>query len=120
MERDNVAQEIADCYQSVYLQNNICLFWKGDFFMNIQMVFDEEVLKFILKNNLLERCRELINLSEVLPSLIEDQEVMEVLAKGKPCFLWSCSSEVSLGVVFEIHKTDDTYRITIYDLVPLD
>ncbi len=41
--------------------------------MNIQMVFDEAVLKFILKNNLLERCRELINLSEVLPSLIKDQ-----------------------------------------------
>ena len=88
--------------------------------MNIQMVFDEDVLKFILQNNLLERCRELINLSEVLPSLIEDQEVIDVLAKGQPCFLWSCSSEVGLGVSFEIHKNGDTYRITIYDLIPLD
>ena len=88
--------------------------------MNIQMVFDEAVLKFILQNNLLERCRELINLSEVLPSLREDQEVIDLLNKGEPCFLWSCSSEVGLGVVFEIHKIDDTYRITIYDLVPLD
>ena len=120
MERDNVAQEIADCYQSVYLQDNICLFWKGDFFMNIQMVFDEAVLKFILQNNLLERCRELINLSEVLPSLREYQEVIDLLNKGEPCFLWSCSSEVGLGVTFKIHKTDDTYRITIYDLVPLN
>ena len=88
--------------------------------MNIQMVFDEAVLKFILQNNLLERCRELINLSEVLPSLTEDPDVIAELEKGKPCFLWSCSSEVGLGVVFEIHKIDDTYRITIYDLVPLD
>ena len=88
--------------------------------MNIQMVFDEAVLKFILKNNLLERCRELINLSEVLPSLREDQEVIDLLNKGEPCFLWSCSSEVGLGVVFEIHQIDDTYRITIYDLVPLN
>ena len=88
--------------------------------MNIQMVFDEAVLKFIFKNNLIDKCRELINLSEVLPSLREDQEVIDLLNKGEPCFLWSCSSEVGLGVVFEIHKIDDTYRITIYDLVPLD
>ena len=88
--------------------------------MNIEMVFDEAVLKFILKNNLIDKCRSLINLSEVLPSLTEDQEVMDVLEKGEPCFLWSCSSEVGLGVTFKIHKTDDTYRITIYDLVPLD
>ena len=88
--------------------------------MNIQMVFDEAVLKFIFKNNLIDKCRELITLSEVLPSLREDQEVIDLLNKGEPCFLWSCSSEVGLGVVFEIHKIDDTYRITIYDLVPLD
>ena len=88
--------------------------------MNIQMVFDEAVLKFIFKNNLIYKCRSLINLSEVLASLREDQEVIDLLNKGDPCFLWSCSSEVGLGVVFEIHKIDDTYRITIYDLVPLD
>ena len=88
--------------------------------MNIQMVFDEAVLKFIFKNNLIDKCRELITLSEVLPSLREDQEVIDLLNKGGPCFLWSCSSEVGLGVVFEIHKIDDTYRITIYDLVSLD
>ena len=88
--------------------------------MNIQMVFDEAVLKFIFKNNLIDKCRELITLSEVLPSLREDQEVIDLLNKGEPCFLWSCSSEVGLGVVFEIHKNNDTYRITIYDLVPLD
>ena len=88
--------------------------------MNIQMVFDEAVLKFIFKNNLIDKCRELIPLSEVLPSLREDQEVIDLLNKGGPCFLWSCSSEVGLGVVFEIHKIDDTYRITIYDLVSLD
>ena len=87
--------------------------------MNIQMVFDEAVLKFIFKNNLIDKCRELIPLSEVLPSLREDQEVIDLLNKGGPCFLWSCSSEVGLGVVFEIHKIDDTYRITIYDLVSL-
>jgi len=88
--------------------------------MNIQMVFDEAVLKFILKNNLIDRCRSLISPSEVLPSLIEDPEVMDVLEKGEPCFLWSSCREAGLGVVFEIHKNDDTYRITIYDLVPLD
>ena len=88
--------------------------------MNIQMVFDEAVLKFIFKNNLIDKCRELIPLSEVLPSLREDQEVIDLLNKGGPCFLWSCSSEVGLGVVFEIHKIDDTYRITIYDLFSLD
>ena len=74
--------------------------------MNIEMVFDEAVLKFILKNNLI--------------SLTEDPDVIAELEKGKPCFLWSCSSEVGLGVTFKIHKNDDTYRITIYDLVPLD
>jgi hypothetical protein len=84
------------------------------------MVFDEAVLKFILKNNLIDRCRSLISPSEVLPSLIEDPEVMDVLEKGEPCFLWSSCREAGLGVVFEIHKNDDTYRITIYDLVPLD
>ena len=88
--------------------------------MNIEMVFDEAVLKFILKNNLIDKCRSLINPSEVLPSLIEDQEVMDVLEKGEPCLLWSCSSEAGLGVTFKIHKIDDTYRITIYDLVSLD
>ena len=88
--------------------------------MNIEMVFDEAVLKFIFKNNLIDKCRELIPLSEVLPSLREDQEVIDLLNKGGPCFLWSCSSEVGLGVTFKIHKNDDTYRITIYDLVPLD
>ncbi|WP_026759961.1 hypothetical protein [Selenomonas ruminantium] len=88
--------------------------------MQIQMVFDDEVLKFILKNHLIDKCRTLINPSEVLPSLIEDQEVMDILEKGEPCLLWSCSSEAGLGVTFKIHKTDDTYRITIYDLVPLD
>ena len=88
--------------------------------MNIQMVFDEAVLKFIFKNNLIDKCRELIPLSEVLPSLREDQEVIDLLNKGGPCFLWSCSSEVGLGVVFEMHKIDDTYRITIYDLFSLD
>ena len=88
--------------------------------MNIEMVFDEAVLKFILKNNLIAKCRSLINLSEVLPSLTEDPEVIAKLEKGEPCFLWSCSSEVGLGVTFKIHKNDDTYRITIYDLVPLD
>ena len=88
--------------------------------MNIEMVFDEAVLKFILKNNLIDKCRTLLSPSEVLPSLTEDQEVMDKLAKGAPCFLWSSCSEVGLGVVFEIHKNEDTYRITIYDLVPLD
>ena len=76
--------------------------------MNIEMVFDEAVLKFILKNNLIDKCRTLINLSEVLPSLIEDQEVMDVLEKGAPCLLWSCSSEAGLGVTFKIHKTDES------------
>ena len=88
--------------------------------MNIEMVFDEAVLKFILKNNLIEKCRTLISPSEVLPSLTEDPEVIAELEKGEPCFLWSSCSEVGLGVVFEIHKNEDTYRITIYDLVPLD
>ena len=60
--------------------------------MNIQMVFDEAVLKFIFKNKLIDKCRELINLSEVLPSLREDQEVIDLLNKGEPCFLWSCYS----------------------------
>lgn len=87
--------------------------------MNIQMVFDEKVLKFILMNNLIDKCRTLINPSEVLPSLTEDPEVMAELEKGEPCFLWSCSSEVGLGVTFKIHKTD-AYRIIIYDLVSLD
>lgn len=88
--------------------------------MNIQMVFDEDVLKFILKNGLIDKCRSLINLSELLPSLREDQEVIDLLNNGEPCFLWSSSSKDGLGVVFEVHKIDDTYRITIYDLVPLD
>ncbi len=88
--------------------------------MNIQMVFDEAVLKFILKNNLIDKCMSLISPSEVLPSLTEDPEVMDVLEKGEPCFLWSSCHEAGLGVVFEIHKNDDTYCITIYDLVPLD
>jgi hypothetical protein len=88
--------------------------------MNIQMVFDDEVLKFILKNNLIDKCRSLISPSEVLPSLTEDPEVMDELAKGEPCCLWSSCREAGLGVVFEIHKNDDNYRITIYDLVPLD
>ena len=88
--------------------------------MNIQMVFDEDVLKFILKNGLIDKCRSLINLSELLPSLREDQEVIDLLNNGEPCFLWFSSSEDGLGVVFEVHKIEDTYRITIYDLVPLD
>jgi hypothetical protein len=45
---------------------------------------------------------------------------MDELAKGEPCCLWSSCREAGLGVVFEIHKNDDNYRITIYDLVPLD
>jgi len=42
--------------------------------MNIEMVFDEAVLKFILKNNLIDKCRSLISPSEVLPSLTEDPD----------------------------------------------
>lgn len=88
--------------------------------MKIQMVFDEAVLKYILKNDLLERCRPLLSPLELLPSLTEDQELLEELAMGDSCTLWTCSSEVELGVVFEIKQFDDTYRVTIYDLVPLD
>ena len=61
---------------------------------------------------------------EVVITGCEEQRIgrslIAELEKGKPCFLWSCSSEVGLGVTFKIHKNDDTYRITIYDLVPLD
>ncbi len=88
--------------------------------MNIQMVFDDEVLKFILKNNLIDKCRPLITPSELLPNLTEDHEMLDELEKRQRCCLWSCSREIGLGVVFEIHKIDDTYRITIYNLVPLD
>ena len=79
--------------------------------MNIQMNFDADCLTFILKNNLLEKIRPYLSLSEVLEWIADYPEVLD------------CKEEAHLftgtegaGIVLGIHREEDTILVTVYDV----
>lgn len=102
--------EIGDCQQSAYF--SAVFLCKGGFFMNIQMNFDEQCLKFILRNNLSEKIRPYLSLGEVLQWIANHPEVLDNHNGGA---LWTGSREV--GIVLELDRQGDTYCITVANIV---
>ena len=80
--------------------------------MNIQMNFDEQCLKFILRNNLSEKIRPYLSLGEVLQWIANHPEVLDNHNGGA---LWTGSREV--GIVLELDRQGDTYCITVANIV---
>ena len=85
--------------------------WKGVFFMNIQMNFDAACLEFILKNNLLEKIRPYLSLSEVLEWMADYPEVLEC---KEDAHLYTGNEGVS--IVLRLHREEDTFTVTVYDV----
>ena len=120
LSRSNAAQnyfdkQIGDWYQSAYLQILIVVSMERGIFMKIQMEFDEHCIKYILEHNLSEKIMPYISLGEVLLWMTEHPDVLE---KVEPHYLWTGGREV--GVVLEMKKEDDTYHVTVYDVIPDD
>ena len=88
-----------------------CFCGKGYIFMNIQMNFDADCLEFILKNNLLEKIRPYLSLSEVLEWMAD---YPEVLACKKDAYLYTGNEGVS--IVLRLHREEDTFTVTVYDV----
>ncbi len=81
--------------------------------MKIQMNFDQNLIKFILKHNLSEKISPCISLGEVLLWMAEHPDVLT--NEGPQC-LWTSNGDV--GVVLEMTHKDDTYYVTVYDVCP--
>ena len=84
---------------------------KGYIFMNIQMNFDADCLEFVLKNNLLEKIRSCLSLSEVLEWMAD---YPEVLACKDDAHLYTGTEGV--GIVLRLHREEDTFMVTVYDV----
>ena len=79
--------------------------------MNIQMNFDAECLDFVLKNNLLEKIRPYLSLSEVLEWMAD---YPDVLACKKDAYLYTGTK--GIGVVLKLHREEDAFMVTVYDV----
>ena len=79
--------------------------------MNIQMNFDADCLEFILKNNLLEKIRPCLSLSEVLEWLADYPDVLDCKEEAH---LFTGTEEV--GIVLKMHREEDTILVTVYDV----
>ena len=77
--------------------------------MNIQMNFDADCLEFVLKNNLLEKIRSCLSLSEVLEWMAD---YPEVLACKEDAHLYTGTEGV--GIVFRMHREKDAFIVTVY------
>lgn len=75
----------------------------------------EHCIKYILEHNFSEKIMPYISLGEVLLCMTVHPEVLE---KEKPHHLWTGGREV--GVVLEMKKEEDTYHVTVYDIIPDD
>ena len=84
---------------------------KGYIFMNIQMNFDADCLEFVLKNNLLEKIRSCLSLSEVLEWMAD---YPEVLACKEDAHLYTGTEGV--GIVLRMHREEDAFIVTVYDV----
>ena len=71
--------------------------------MNIQMNFDADCLEYILKNNLLEKIRPYLSLSEVLEWMANYPEVLEC---KKDATLYTGTEGVS--IVLRLYREEDT------------
>ena len=79
--------------------------------MNIQMNFDADCLEFILKNNLLEKIRPCLSLSEVLEWLADYPDVLDCKEEAH---LFTGTEGV--GIVLKMHREEDTILVTVYDV----
>ncbi|SHK58366.1 hypothetical protein SAMN05216582_10875 [Selenomonas ruminantium] len=79
--------------------------------MNIQMNFDAACLKFILKNDLLEKIRPYLSLSEVLEWMANYPEILE---RKKDAHLYTGTE--GLGIVLRLHREEDVFTVTVYDV----
>ena len=79
--------------------------------MNIQMNFDADCLEFILKNNLLEKIRPYLSLSEVLEWIADYPEVLDCKEEAH---LFTGTEGV--GIVLKMHREEDTILVTVYDV----
>ena len=95
----------------VCLYASLSVFVERGIFMNIQMNFDADCLEFILKNNLLEKIRPYLSLSEVLEWMAN---YPEVLACKKDSTLYTGTEGVS--IVFRLHREEDTFTVSVYDV----
>ena len=87
------------------------VFVERGIFMYIQMNFDAACLEFILKNNLLEKIRPYLSLSEVLEWMAD---YPEVLACKEDAHLYTGTEGV--GIVLRLHREEDTFMVTVYDV----
>ena len=79
--------------------------------MNIQMNFDSDCLEYILKNNLLEKIRPYLSLSEVLEWMANHPEVLEC---KNYAHLYTGTKD--LGIVLRMHREEDAFVVTVYDV----
>ena len=79
--------------------------------MNIQMNFDADCLEFVLNNNLMEKIRPYLSLSEVLEWMAD---YPDVLACKKDVYLYTGAE--GLGVVLKMHREEDAFMVTVYDV----
>ncbi len=79
--------------------------------MNIQMNFDAECLEYILKNDLLEKIRPYLSLSEVLEWMANYPEVLEC---EKDAHLYTGTEGV--GIVLRMNRKEDAFIVTVYDV----
>ena len=97
--------------RSLPIYQSKCFCGKGYIFMNIQMNFDADCLEFVLKNNLLEKIRSCLSLSEVLEWMAD---YPEVLACKEDAHLYTGTEGV--GIVLRLHREEDTFMVTVYDV----
>ena len=95
----------------VCLYASLSVFVERGIFMYIQMNFDAACLDFILKNNLLEKIRPYLSLGKVLEWMAEHPDV---LACKKDAHLYTGTEGV--GVVLRLHREEDTFTVTVYDV----
>jgi hypothetical protein len=79
--------------------------------MNIQMNFNADCLEFVLNNNLMEKIRPYLSLSEVLEWMAD---YPDVLACKKDVYLYTGTE--GLGVVLKMHREEDAFMVTVYDV----
>ncbi|WP_026759963.1 hypothetical protein [Selenomonas ruminantium] len=79
--------------------------------MKIQMNFDADCLEYILKNDLLEKIRPYLSLSEVLEWMANYPEVLEC---EKDAHLYTGTEGV--GIVLRMNRKEDAFIVTVYDV----